>query len=117
MQRLKRSQKARDDETAKDLLSAYGAYEEEGECEYLVEEEIPLNVARRLLQPAMRDILDTLRNNRGLCVSEIAYLLQRSVSNVYTDLKFLASYNVVYLEKLRKRVVPHALIEELRVVP
>ncbi|HDD33917.1 MAG TPA: ArsR family transcriptional regulator, partial [Thermofilaceae archaeon] len=82
---------------------------------YVVEEEIPLTLARRLLSAKIVELLEFLRDREGLCVSEIARTLNRSPSNVYNDLKLLADYNVIALERRGRRTIPRLLVEELRI--
>lgn len=117
LERIGLAETLKDEEVLPDLLAAYMAYEEEGEYSYIVEEEVPLSLARRLLSPNMSKLIDFLKSNEGLCVSEMARALNRSPPNVYADLKFLANYNLVTFERRGRRAVPHLLMEELRILP
>ena len=117
LERIGLAETLKDEEVLPDLLVAYMAYEEEGEYSYVVEEEVPLSLARRLLSPKMSKLIDLLKSSEGLCVSEIARALNRSPPNVYADLKFLAHHNLVTLERRGRRAVPHLLMEELRIIP
>ncbi|RLE68971.1 MAG: hypothetical protein DRJ43_04670 [Thermoprotei archaeon] len=115
LERIGLAEMSGDSERLSDLIEAYMAYEEEGEYSYVVEEEIPLTLARRLLSAKIVELLEFLRDREGLCVSEIARTLNRSPSNVYNDLKLLADYNVVALERRGRRTIPRLLVEELRI--
>jgi len=115
LERIGLAEMSGDSERLSDLIEAYMAYEEEGEYSYVVEEEIPLTLARRLLSAKIVELLEFLRDREGLCVSEIARTLNRSPSNVYNDLKLLADYNVIALERRGRRTIPRLLVEELRI--
>ncbi|MEM0225474.1 MAG: ArsR family transcriptional regulator [Thermofilaceae archaeon] len=88
-------------------------YEEEGELWYTEEEEVPVQVARRMLSDRMCELLALLRQGRELSVSEIARMLGRSPSNVYADLKFLQRYGAVRFEKHGRHTIPRLLLEEI----
>lgn len=98
----------------KDLVAVY---EEEGECAYTVVEEIPLSALRKILNLRIIELLEAVRTYRNVSVSELAKLLNRSPSNVYTDLKLLARYRLLHFEKLGKRVIPYLLLEEIKIIP
>lgn len=115
LERIGELEASGDHEEASRLAAAYMAYEEEGEMPLLVEEEIPLDAARRLLTSNMAKLLSLIKRKGDKSVSELARELARSPSNVYSDIAFLCRFNVVYLEKQGKKVVPHLLAEELRV--
>ncbi|MEM0023127.1 MAG: helix-turn-helix domain-containing protein [Thermofilaceae archaeon] len=101
-------------EDLKRLLSEHLMYyEEEGELGYMEEEEVPIKVARRILSERMCELLALLKQGRELSVSEIARVLGRSPSNVYTDLKFLQRYGAVRFEKHGRHTIPRLLLEEL----
>lgn len=102
-------------EEAHRLAAAYMAYEEEGEVPLYTEEEIPLEVARKLLSKRIMELISYIRRYGEKSISELAKELGRSPSNVHADVKFLNRYNIVYTERQGKRVVPHLLAEELRV--
>jgi predicted transcriptional regulator len=102
-------------EEALRLAAAYAAYEEEGESPVLVEEELPLEVARRLLSNRITELISYVKRAGGKSVSELARELGRSPSNVYADVAFLSRYNVIYLERQGRRVVVHPLAEEIRI--
>jgi len=102
-------------EEALRLAAAYMAYEEEGESSVLVEEEVPFEVARKLLSKRMLELISCIKRSGEKSVSELARELGRSPSNVHADVAFLSRYNIVYLERQGRRVVPYLLAEELRV--
>jgi len=102
-------------EEALRLAAAYMAYEEEGESPVLVEEGVPLEVARKLLSKRILELISCIKRSGGKSISELARELGRSPSNVHADVAFLSRYNVIYLERQGKRVIPHLLAEELRV--
>ena len=96
---------------------AYMEYEEDGEYVYRIKDEIPLHVARRLLSRKTAELLDILKENSSLGISEIAERLGRSPPNVHRDLELLEAYNlVVYKRKGRKRI-PRLNIERIIIVP
>lgn len=88
-------------------------YEEEGELAYTEEEEIPIEVARRMLSNRMLELFTLLKQGRDMSISELARVLNRSSSNVYNDLKFLHRYGAIRLEKHGRRTVPRLLVEEI----
>lgn len=102
-------------EEAQRLAAAYMVYEEEGEVPFYVEEEVPLEVARKILSKQVRELISYIKHYEGKSISELAKELGRSPSNVHVDVGFLSRYNVVYTERQGRRVVPHLLAEELRV--
>lgn len=117
LERLGVAEATNDEKQLSELLEAYMTYEEEGEYSYIVEEEIPLTVARKLLSPRMRDLLEALKSSRGMCLSDLAKMLNRSPPNIHADLALLAEYNLVALERTGRRVVPILMLEEIKVVP
>lgn len=98
----------------KDLVAVY---EEEGECTYTIVEEVPLNILRKILSLRVIELLEVLKTYKNVNLSDMARSLNRSPSNVYTDLKLLAMHHIVHLEKLGKQVIPYLLLEEIKIVP
>jgi len=90
----------------------FGEYEEEGEIISNIDEEIPLKVARRLLSRKMTQLIELIKKEE-LSISEIAYKLNRSPSNIWKDLHLLAKYKIIDIEKYGKRVIPQLLVEEI----
>jgi len=97
-----------------DLERAVMEYEEDGETTLTVEEEVPVDVLRRLVSPKMLQVLELLRKSGSACISEIARALGRSVPNVYSDIKFLEKHNLVYISRRGRLAVPVLLLEEIR---
>ena len=97
-----------------DLERAVMEYEEDGETTLTVEEEVPVNVLRRLVSPRMLQVLEVLRKGGSACISEIARALGRSVPNVYSDVKFLEKHGFVYISRRGRLAVPVLLLEEVR---
>lgn len=93
----------------------YMEYEEDGEFLYQIEEEIPITIVRKLLNPRFIELIHVLQKNNNKSISEIAEILGRSVPNVYRDLSLLASYNLVFFRQAGRRKIPILLLREIRI--
>ena len=100
--------------TIEDVKRAYLEYEEEGEIDLEIVTKIPYIAFLRIIQPKMVELIDIIRNER-LYVSEIARRLNRSISNVYHDLKILHRYRIIYIMKMGKYSIPILLAKELTI--
>lgn len=96
---------------------AYMEYEEDGEYTYIVRAEIPLFVAKRLLSRKMSMLLELLRENSDLGISEIAETLGRSPSNIHRDLEILEAYNLVTYKRRGRKKIPRLNLERILIVP
>ncbi|RLE59941.1 MAG: hypothetical protein DRJ35_04605 [Thermoprotei archaeon] len=93
----------------------YMEYEEDGEFLYQIEEEIPVPIVRKLLNPRFIELIHVLQKNNNKSISEIAEILGRSVPNVYRDLSLLASYNLVFFRQAGRRKIPILLLKEIKI--
>ncbi len=103
--------------TMSEILSnsrAYEEYEEDGECSWRIEEEISPSELRTLLAPRLVRILEVL-SQRSMDVPTLAERLDRSPTNVYSDIKLLSKYNIVEVRREDGRGVVSLLAEEIRV--
>lgn len=98
-----------------EIWRIYMEYEEDGEFLYQIEEEVPITVVRKLLNPRFIELVHVLQNDKGKNISEIAEILGRSVPNVHRDLSFLASYNLVSFRREGRRKIPILLLREIRI--
>ncbi len=88
------------------LRKAYLEYEEEGEEPPMwVREEIPLEVARRLLSDKIVEIIEVLSSKKEYNITKLAEALQRSPPNVYRDLVFLKKYRLLtFIDRGREKI-------------
>ncbi|RLE66465.1 MAG: hypothetical protein DRJ38_01520 [Thermoprotei archaeon] len=93
-------------------LNALREYEEDGEENFIKEEEVDPAVVRRLLTDNMVKLLKEIENGVA-SISELARKVRRSVPNVYSDLQFLYRNGFLGFQKRGKHVVPYLLLEEV----
>ncbi len=88
------------------LRKAYLEYEEEGEEPPMwVREEVPLEVARRLLSDKIVEIVEVLSSKKEYNITKLAEALQRSPPNVYRDLVFLKKYRLLtFIDRGREKI-------------
>jgi len=97
------------------LEHAYNEYEEEGEVDYIDENEyiIPAKDLYKLLSPKRLELLFTLAKEEYISISELSRVLKRNIKNIYTDLKFFEQYGLVKLVKRHKSVQPKLIAREI----
>ena len=97
------------------LYHALKAYEENGELDYVEEEQTNLKIGeiRQIFTGERVKILEVI--SKGVdSISDLARKSgYRDVKNVYVDLKILERTGFVKLEKKRKNVVPRRIIEDV----
>ncbi len=88
------------------LRKAYLEYEEEGEEPPMwVREEVPLEVARRLLSDKIVEIVEVLSSKKEYNITKLAEALQRSPPNVYRDLVFLKKHKLLtFIDRGREKI-------------
>lgn len=96
------------------LEKAYLEYEEEGETDLELVEELPYRILLRIMHPKMVELIDLMKAER-LNISQISRKLDRSVSNVYSDLKYLQKNKLVMFNKVGKNIIPVLLLREIRI--
>jgi len=97
-----------------DVKKAYLEYEEEGETDLEIIEQIPYRTFLRLMQPKPVELIEIIKNEQ-LYISEIARKLNRSISNVYYDLKILNKHKIISFNKSGKYSIPILLLKEIRI--
>ncbi|MCD6563216.1 MAG: hypothetical protein J7K23_04770 [Thermoproteales archaeon] len=97
-----------------DVKKAYLEYEEEGETDLEIIEQIPYRTFLRLMQPKPVELIEIIKNEQ-LYISEIARKLNRSISNVYYDLKILNKHKIISFNKSGKYTIPILLLKEIRI--
>jgi len=97
-----------------DVKKAYLEYEEEGETDLEIIEQIPYGTFLKLMQPKPVELIEIIKNEQ-LYISEIARKLNRSISNVYYDLKILNKHKIISFNKSGKYSIPILLLKEIRI--
>ncbi len=69
----------------------------------------------RLLTPANRDLLATIRNQRPQSIAELAKLTGRAAPNLARTLGKLEAVGFIRMDSVAKRRVPKALVQTFRV--
>ncbi|QOJ78358.1 hypothetical protein IG193_06260 [Infirmifilum lucidum] len=88
------------------LRKAYLEYEEEGEEPPMwIREEVPLEVARRLLSDKIVEIVEVLSSKKEYNITKLAEAVHRSPPNIHRDLVFLKKHRLLtFIDRGREKI-------------
>jgi DNA-binding transcriptional ArsR family regulator len=102
----------------KELMEAYQAYEEGGELDYVVEEDLKMDpqMIERVFTRKRLELIAAMGHTEFTSISHLASHLGRDIKNVYEDLRVLRKAGILRLTRARKNVQPKLLIDGVSLV-
>jgi hypothetical protein len=102
----------------RELLQAYQAYEEGGELDYVVEENLKMDpqIIERVFTEKRLELIAAMGQTEFTSISHLASRLRRDIKNTYEDLRILKKAGIVRLTKTRRNVQPKLLIDGISLV-
>jgi DNA-binding transcriptional ArsR family regulator len=97
----------------KELTQAYQAYEEGGELDYVVEEDLKMDpqMIERVFTRKRLELIAAMGHTEFTSISHLASHLGRDIKNVYEDLRVLRKAGILKLTRTRRNVQPKLLID------
>jgi DNA-binding transcriptional ArsR family regulator len=102
----------------RELTEAYRAYEEGGELDYVVEEDLKMDpqMIERVFTRKRLELIAAMGHTEFTSISHLASHLGRDIKNVYEDLRVLKRAGILRLTRTRRNVQPKLLIDGLSFV-
>jgi predicted transcriptional regulator len=102
----------------KELTEAYQAYEEGGELDYVVDEDLKMDpqMIEKVFTKKRLELITTMGHTEFTSISHLASHLRRNIKNVYEDLRVLRKAGILRLTKTRRNVQPKLLIDGVSLV-
>jgi predicted transcriptional regulator len=102
----------------KELTQAYQAYEEGGELDYVVEEDLTMGsqAVEKVFTEKRLELAMVMGQREFASISELASHLGRDIKNIYEDLHVLKKVGIVRLVKTHKNVQPKLLIDGISLI-
>ena len=97
----------------RDLTEAYQAYEEGGELDYVVEEDLKIDpqTIEKVFTRKRLELIAVIGHAEFTSISHLANHLGRDIKNIYEDLRILKKAGLLRLNKTRRNVQPRLLID------
>jgi DNA-binding transcriptional ArsR family regulator len=97
----------------RELTEAYQAYEEGGELDYVVEEDLKMDpqIIERVFTKKRLELIAAMGHTEFTSISQLASYLGRDIKNVYEDLRVLKRAGIMRLTRTRRNVQPKLLID------
>ncbi len=102
----------------RELMQAYQAYEEGGELDYVVEEDLNMDpqTIERVFTRKRLDLIAAMGHTEFTSISHLANYLGRDIKNIYEDLRILKRAGILRLTRTRRSVQPKLLIDGISLV-
>jgi len=102
----------------RELTEAYRAYEEGGELDYVVEEDLKMDsqMIERVFTRKRLELVAAIGHTEFTSISHLAIHLGRNIKNVYEDLLVLKRAGILRLARTRRNVQPKLLIDGVSLV-
>lgn len=102
----------------RELMQAYQAYEEGGELDYVVEEDLKIDpqTIERVFTRKRLELIAVLGHTEFTSISHLANHLGRDIKNIYEDLRILKKAGILRLTRTKKNVRPKLLIDGISLV-
>ena len=102
----------------RELSQAYQAYEEGGELDYVVEDNLKMDpqTIERVFTEKRLELIAAMGQTEFASISQLASRLRRDIKNTYEDLRILKKAGIVRLTKTRRNVQPKLLIDGISLV-
>jgi predicted transcriptional regulator len=102
----------------RELMQAYQAYEEGGELDYVVEEDLTMGsqTLEKVFTEKRLELAIVMGQKEFASISELANHLGRDIKNTYEDLHILRKAGIVRLAKTHKNVQPKLLIDGISLI-
>ena len=97
----------------RELTEAYQAYEEGGELDYVVEEDLKMDpqTIEKVFTRKRLELIAVMGHAEFTSISHLANHLGRDIKNIYEDLRILKRAGILRLTKTRRNVQPKLLID------
>lgn len=101
-----------------ELMQAYQAYEEGGELDYVVEEDLNMDpqTIERVFTRKRLELIAAMGHTEFTSISHLANHLGRDIKNIYEDLRILKRVGILRLTRTRRNVQPKLLIDGISLV-
>jgi hypothetical protein len=102
----------------RELTEAYQAYEEGGELDYVVEEDLKMDpqMIERVFTRKRLELIAAMGHTEFTSISHLASHVGRDIKNVYEDLRFLKKAGILRLTRTSRNVQPKLLIDAISFV-
>jgi len=102
----------------RELTQAYQAYEEGGELDYVVEEDLKMDtqMIERVFTEKRLELIAAMGQTEFTSISHVANHLKRDIKNTYEDLLILKKAGIVRLIRTKRNVQPKLCIDGITMV-